>query len=98
MYSYEDRLRAVELYLKLGRRLGATLRQLGYPSKNSLKAWCMQLEQDRDLPKGYQRMRRYTDEQKHQDVDHYIEHGQSLMHTIRCLGYPGRETLRIWIG
>ncbi|MGA0583940.1 MAG: IS3 family transposase, partial [Castellaniella sp.] len=99
MYSYEDRLRAVRLYLKLGRRMGATLRQLGYPSKNSLKVWCMQLEQDQDLPKGYQRAkRRYTDKQKHQAVDHYIEHGHSLMHTIRCLGYPGRETLRIWIG
>lgn len=38
MYSYEDRLRAVRLYLKLGRRMSATLRQLGYPTKNSLKA------------------------------------------------------------
>lgn len=26
MYSYEDRLRAVKLYLKLGRRINATLR------------------------------------------------------------------------
>ncbi len=27
MYSYEDRIRAVELYIKLGKRVGATLRQ-----------------------------------------------------------------------
>lgn len=38
MYSYEDRLRAVKLYPKLGRRMNATLRRLGYPTKNSLKA------------------------------------------------------------
>ncbi len=31
MYSYEDRVRAVELYLKLGKRVKATIRQLGYP-------------------------------------------------------------------
>lgn len=31
MYSYEDRIRAVELYIKLGKRTGATIRQLGYP-------------------------------------------------------------------
>jgi len=29
MYSYEDRLRAVQLYLKLGKRIKATIRQLG---------------------------------------------------------------------
>lgn len=29
MYSYEDRVRAVELYVKLGKRTGATIRQLG---------------------------------------------------------------------
>ncbi|CAM5447032.1 hypothetical protein ECAE60S_02696 [Eoetvoesiella caeni] len=44
MYSYEDRLRAVMLYLKLGRRINATLRQLGYSNKNSFKAWCAELE------------------------------------------------------
>ncbi|AMU18510.1 hypothetical protein K6Y74_37420 [Burkholderia cenocepacia] len=30
MYSYEDRVRAVELYLKLGKRVKATIRQLGW--------------------------------------------------------------------
>jgi hypothetical protein len=31
MYSYEDRIRAVELYITLGKRVRATIRQLGYP-------------------------------------------------------------------
>lgn len=30
MYSYEDRISAVKLYIKLGRRTSATIRQLGY--------------------------------------------------------------------
>lgn len=29
MYSYEDRIRAVELYIKLGLRVRPTIRQLG---------------------------------------------------------------------
>lgn len=33
MYSYEDRFRAVSLYIKLGKRTGATIRQLGYTSR-----------------------------------------------------------------
>ena len=32
MHSYEDRIRAVKLYIKLGKRAGATIRQLGYPT------------------------------------------------------------------
>ena len=35
MYSYEDRIRAVELYIKLGKRTSPTIRQLGYPTKNA---------------------------------------------------------------
>jgi hypothetical protein len=30
MFSYEDRLRAVQLYIKLDNRIGLTIRQLGY--------------------------------------------------------------------
>ena len=35
MYSYEDRVRAVKLYIKLGKRTGPTIRKLGYPTKGS---------------------------------------------------------------
>jgi hypothetical protein len=39
MYSYEDRIRAIELFIKLDKRVRATIRQLGYPTKNALKGW-----------------------------------------------------------
>ena len=55
MYSYEERLRAVELYLKYGRRMKATLRELGYPTKNALKAWCQEFEETGDIQAGYVR-------------------------------------------
>ena len=38
MYSYEDRMRALALYVKLGKRPHATIRELGYPTKNALRA------------------------------------------------------------
>lgn len=44
MYSYEDRLRAVRPYIKLGKRVGLTIRQLGYPTKNALKHWHREYE------------------------------------------------------
>ena len=55
MYSYEDRIRAVKLYVKLGQRTGATIRQLGYPTKNALKNWHREFEQGHDLPMGCKR-------------------------------------------
>ena len=53
MYSYEDRIRAVRLYIKLWKRIAAIIRQLGYPTKNSLKGWCQEYGQGRDLRVGY---------------------------------------------
>jgi transposase-like protein len=53
MFSYEDRVRAVELFIKLGKRVRATIRQLGYPTKNALKGWYHEYEQRLDLPLGY---------------------------------------------
>jgi len=36
MHSYDDRIRAVELYFRFGKRLTVVVRELGYPSVNSL--------------------------------------------------------------
>ena len=38
MYSYEERIRAVKLYIELGKRTAATIRRSGYPTKNALKS------------------------------------------------------------
>lgn len=98
MYSYEDRIRAVELYIKLGKRVKATIRQLGYPTKNALKGWFRQYERGLDLPKGYARPKpKYSQEQKEVAVRHYLEHGRCIAATIRAQGYPGRASLVAWI-
>lgn len=53
MYSFKDRMRAVELYIKLGKRIKATIRQLEFPTKNSLKDWCRKYERGLGLRKSY---------------------------------------------
>jgi len=99
MYSYEDRIRAVELYVKLGRRVGPTIRQLGYPTKNALKAWYRAYQGQRDLPLGYVRSKpKYSQEQKEAAVRHYLDHGRCIAFTMRTLGYPARQSLAAWIG
>jgi putative transposase len=98
MYSYEDRIRAVKLYMKLGKRTGATIRQLGYPTKNALKSWHREFEQTKDLPAAYVRSRqKYSAEHKQTAVEHYLDHDRCMASTMKALGYPCRETLTAWI-
>ncbi|NMM06122.1 IS3 family transposase, partial [Polaromonas sp.] len=96
--SYEDRIRAVKLYIKLGKRTGATIRRLGYPTKNSLKNWHRAFEQGEDFPTGYVRSwQKYSDEQKQVVVKHYLNHDRCITGAIKALGYPCRDTLAAWI-
>ena len=97
MYSYEDRLRAVRLYIKLGKRVGLTIRQLGYPTKNALKTWHFEYEQRRDFSAGYVRPPRYSQARKELAVRHYLEHGRCIAATIKALGYPSRSLLSTWL-
>ena len=98
MYSYEDRIRAVRLYIKLGLRTSATIRQLGYPSENALKNWHQEYEQGHDLQAGYARSRlKYSNEQKSVAVEHYLAHDCCLAATAKTLGYPCCETLADWV-
>ncbi len=98
MYSYADRLRAVELYIRLGKRVKATIRQLGYPTKNALKSWYREYEQRRDLCVRYPaRTPKYSDEQKQAALEHYRTHDHCISAMIRAVGYPGRGTLTAWV-
>ena len=98
MYSYEDRVRAVELFIKLGKRGRATIRQLGYPTKNALKGWHQEYERRLDLPVGYAgRSPKYSQAQKKAAVEHYLTHDRCIAATVRALGYPGREMLTAWV-
>lgn len=102
MYSHEDRLRAVQLYIKLGKRVGLTIRQLGYPTKNALKSWYREYEQGVELPAGYTRQAKYTPEQQeravnHLAVNHFLENGRCISVTRRALGYPRRQLLTAWV-
>ena len=98
MYSYDERLRAVELYVRLGKRIRATIRQLGYPTKNSLKSWYQEFLERGDLHVAYARLRQnYSVEQKRAAVEHYMNHGRCFSATLKALGYPGRGTLTEWV-
>ena len=97
MYSYEDKIGAVELYIRLGMRVKATHRQLGYPTKNALKGRYREHERRGDLAKGYRRAPKYSMAQQQVAVGHFLHHGRCIDLTRRTLGYPCRSLLRSWV-
>lgn len=98
MHSYEDRMRAVALYIKLGKRVQATIRELGYPTKNTLRCWYREYERIQDLPIGSApRPPKFSDAQKQVALEHYASNGRCISWTMRALGYPGRAMLTAWV-
>lgn len=98
MHTYEERMRAVELYIKLGKRVRATIRELGYPTKNTLTGWYREYERRQDLPIGSApRPPKFSEAQKQVALELYASHGRCISWTMRALGYPGRATLTAWV-
>lgn len=96
MYSYEDKMRAIELYLRYDWSAAAVINELGYPNRQTLRLWYMEFAENGDLSRG--RHRRYDDLQKRAAVDHFFDHGQCLARTVRQLGYPkSKELLASWV-
>jgi len=98
MHGYEDRSRAVALYIKLGKRVQATIRELGYPTKNTLMCWYREYERCRDLSiVSALRPTKFSEAQKQAALTHYANHGRCISWTMRALGYPGRAMLTAWV-
>ena len=83
--------------IKLGKRLRAAIRQLGYPTKNALRNWYREHKRRGDLPKGSHRTPKYSKVQRQVAVDHFVHHGRCIAFTRKALGYPSRCVLRSWI-
>ena len=97
MYSYEERVKAVNLYIKFGLSAAATVRELGYPTRKMLRLWYKEYKETGELHREYIKHPNFNQDQMKNAVNHYLEHGRCIARTCRMLGYPSRPTLREWI-
>lgn len=97
MHSYEDRVRAVELYYRYGKKGSVVVRELGYPSIKQLGRWVRIYEETGELPRELKSRQRYSQAQKIAAVEHYLTHGGCLAFTRRAIGYPSDLLLKRWI-
>jgi len=97
VYSYEERIRAVELYIKYDLSAADTIRELGYPSYKMLVRWYREYQETGRLHESHNRTSLYSQHQMEDAVKYYLEHGRNISRTVRAVGYPSRETLTRWI-
>ena len=97
MYTLEERMKAVELYIQSGCSEGTVIRTLGYPSHTALRNWYKEYLAAGQLRAGSAPKPRYTQEQKAAAVEYYAAHSATLTQACRALGYPTRYVLRRWI-
>jgi transposase InsO family protein/transposase-like protein len=90
-------MRAVKLYIEYDFSRADTVRNLGYPTPKMLARWYKEYLEEGDLHARYIKKPKYAEEQKIKAVTYYLEHGRNITRTIRHVGYPTRETLRLWI-
>ena len=99
MYSAEQRKLAIETYIKFDLSAADTVAELGYPARQSLRAWYKDyLEHGEARPPKRQREPKFTLGMRQAAVDHCLAHGRGLARTVRRMGYPaGGECLCDWI-
>ncbi|WP_217953155.1 IS3 family transposase [Adlercreutzia caecimuris] len=97
MYTREDKIRAVELFIEYDFGPQSVINELGYPCRGSLYNWYREYpENGNDIPDANP-YERYGDGLKGVAVDHYFERGRCLSRTCRMPGYPSKELLARWI-
>jgi len=98
MYSNEERMKVIKLYIEYGYNARAVIRELGYPSRNRLAAWYKEYCENGTLERlDKQRNSKYSVEQRQKAVEFYLNNGKSVSKTIKALGYPGKTTLCDWL-
>ena len=97
MYSYEQRIAAVELYIKYGLHASKVINELGYPNRHSLALWYKEYKKNNGLHKSLIRTPKFTQEQRRTAIEHYMMHGKCITYTVKALGYPSRSQLKLWL-
>lgn len=76
----------------------ATIRELVYPTKNTLRGWYLEYEHCQDLSIGSgPRPPKFSEAQKQAALEHYASRGRCISWMMRALGHPGRATLTAWV-
>ena len=97
MFTYKQRIKAVQLLVQYNMSYAQTIRELGYPTRTALTNWYKEYSKHNDLKKKFVKKPIFNIEERKKAVNYYLEHGKCVSRTVRILGYPSRPILDKWI-
>jgi hypothetical protein len=97
MCAYEERIKAVNLYIKLENKSSEVKGILGYPTKKYVQRWYLRYIEEGDLLKTHIRLPRFTAAQKQKVLEHYVNNGRCGTLRMKSLGYPYRALVKRWL-
>lgn len=97
MFSYDERIKAVNLLIQYDMSYSTVVRELGYPERSTLKEWYKEYVKSGDVHKKFEKKDKFSNEERKRAVNYYLEHGKCVSRTVKILGYPSRPTLNKWI-
>jgi len=97
MFSYEKRIKAVQLLLQYDMSYASVMHELGYPARRTLVNWYEEYIENGDFHRDFIKKLKFNEEERQKAVNYYLEHGKCVSRTIKVLGYPSRPELDKWI-
>ena len=97
MYTNEQKMKAVELYIKYNHRATQVSRELGYPHPNFIARWYKEYLQNGTFRTKYERQINYREDPEQYSLQYYQEHGCCATQTMWDLDYPSPFIRRKWI-
>ena len=98
MFSYDQRMAAIQRLIQNGFNYTRTILELGYPKSTvALRNWYNEYRSTGELHQKNDTERKYSKEDRDAAIRYYLENGHSIMGTVRELGYPSRQTLNQWL-
>ena len=99
MYTREERMKAVDLYIKHKKNATPVILALGYPARKSLPRWYKIYMKEKEtgiLHDGLFWLLKYPLEKRKYAVDCCRENGWNFTKTSVEIGYPCPKTLKLW--
>ena len=95
MFFYDERMKAVKLYIQYDLSAAKVIRELGYPrNRHTLTNWYKEYKETNNLHLKRPRKEKFSEEQKRTAIQYYLEHGRNVAKTVHLTQEQKEQAVR----